>query len=74
MPSSSVYIYERIDEGGFFMSNKLLLTFALIGTSFLSFLITLIAGNIVARVIYEGILITVMLWKNTTEIKNSLKK
>lgn len=31
MPSLSVYIYERIDEGGFFMSNKLLLTFALIG-------------------------------------------
>ena len=31
MPSSSVYIYERIDEGGFSMSNKLLLTFALIG-------------------------------------------
>ena len=49
-------------------------SFALIGTSFLSFIITLIAGNIVARVIYEGILITVMLWKNTTEIKNSLKK
>ncbi len=49
-------------------------SFALIGTSFLSFLITLIAGNIIARVVYEGILITVMLWKNTTEIKNSLKK
>jgi len=49
-------------------------SFALIGTSFLSFLIVLIAGNIGARVIYEGILITVMLWKNTTEIKNSLKK
>ena len=49
-------------------------SFALIGTSFLSFIISLIAGNIVARVIYEGILITVMLWKNTTEIKNSLKK
>jgi len=31
VPSSSVYIYERIDEGGFFMSNKLLLTFAVIG-------------------------------------------
>lgn len=31
MPSSSVYICERIDEGGFYMSNKLLLTFALIG-------------------------------------------
>lgn len=31
MPSSSVYIYERIDEGGFFMSNKLLLVFALLG-------------------------------------------
>jgi len=49
-------------------------SFALIGSSFLSFLIMLIGGNIVARVIYEGLLINVMLWKNTTEIKNSLKK
>ena len=30
-PSSSVYSYKRIDEGGFYMSNKLLLAFALIG-------------------------------------------
>jgi len=49
-------------------------SFALIGSSFLSFLIMLIGGNIVARVVYEGLLINVMLWKNTTEIKNSLKK
>lgn len=49
-------------------------SFALIGTSFLAFLITLVFGNIIARVIYEAALIRIMIWKNTTEIKKSLKK
>ena len=49
-------------------------SFALIGSSFFNFLMTLVFRNIIARVIYEALLITVMLWKNTTEIKNSLKK
>ena len=31
-------------------------------------------GNLIARIIYELILITVMIWKNTAEIKKSLKK
>ena len=48
-------------------------SFALIGTSFLSFLVMLIGGNLVTRVVYESLLIIVMLWKNTTEIKNKLK-
>ena len=48
-------------------------SFALIGTSFLGFLIMLIGGNIVTRVMYEALLIKVMIWKNTTEIKNKIK-
>lgn len=49
-------------------------SFALIGTSFLSFLLTLVFGNILARVIYEASLIVIMIWKNTTEIKKNTKK
>lgn len=49
-------------------------SFALIGTSFLSFLLVLIFGNIGARVIYEASLIVIMIWKNTTEIKKNTKK
>ena len=49
-------------------------SFALIPISFLSFLVTLIFGNIIARVMYEALLIKVMIWKNNTEIKNKLKK
>ncbi|MBQ1813112.1 MAG: hypothetical protein II119_04125 [Bacilli bacterium] len=49
-------------------------SFSLISYSFLSFVVTLIFGNLIARIIYELILITVMIWKNTAEIKKSLKK
>ena len=48
-------------------------SFALISTSFFAFLATLIFGNLLARIIYEGALIKVMIWKNTTEIKKKLK-
>ena len=41
---------------------------------FLLFLLTITLGNIILRIVYEGSLIIVMLWKNTVEIKNSLKK
>ena len=49
-------------------------SFSLISYSFLSFVVILIFGNLIARIIYELILITVMIWKNTAEIKKSLKK
>ena len=48
-------------------------SFALIGVSFVSFLLVLIFGNLVARVIYEGSLVIIMIWKNTTEINKKLK-
>ncbi len=50
-------------------------SFALIGTSFLSFLLTLVLGNVIARVIYEFSLILLVICRNTTEIaKNTSKK
>lgn len=48
-------------------------SFALIGTSFLSFLATLIGGNILLRIAYEFSMMIVMLWKNTTDINKKLK-
>ena len=50
-----------------------LASFGLIGTSFLAFLIMLVGGNLIVRLAYEASLILVMLWKNTTEIKNKMK-
>ncbi len=48
-------------------------SFALIGTSFVAFLATLIGGNLLLRVAYEASIMLVMLWKNTTEINKKLK-
>ena len=48
-------------------------SFSLIGTSFLSFLLTLVFGNLIIRISYEAILMMVMIWKNTTEINKKLK-
>ena len=48
--------------------------FSLGFVGFLFFLLTITFGNICLRIIYEGLLIKVMIWKNTTEIKNNLKK
>ena len=48
-------------------------SFALIGSSFVAFLLTLIGGNLIARITFEGILMMIMIWKNTTEINKKLK-
>ena len=59
-----------------YIFGALLLTlgsFALIGTSFVSFLAVLIGGNLILRVAYEASIMLVMLWKNTTEINKKLK-
>lgn len=50
-----------------------LASFSLIGENFVSFLIVLIGGNLLVRVIYEASLILIMIWKNTTDIKKKLK-
>lgn len=48
-------------------------SFALISTSFLSFILMLVLGNIFTRICFEGILIMIMIWKNTAEINKKLK-
>ncbi len=40
---------------------------------FVTCLLTIIFGNLFARLIYEGMLILIMIWKNTTEIKKNTK-
>ena len=51
-------------------------SFALISgglAGLLDCILTIIFGNLIARVCYELALIKVMIWKNTTEIKQKLK-
>ena len=50
-------------------------SFALIGESFLGFLLQLILGNVIARVVYEFSLVLLVICRNTTDIaKNTSKK
>ena len=50
-----------------------LTSFNMIGTSFFGFLLYLIIGNVVLRIIYESSLIILMIWKNTSEINKKMK-
>lgn len=47
-------------------------SFALIGSSFLGFVLTLVLGNIIARVCYEFSLVLLVICRNTTEINKKL--
>lgn len=49
-------------------------SFALISTSFIGFLLMLILGNLLLRVGYEFMLVTLRIYENTTEINKKLKK
>ena len=50
-------------------------SFALMGTNFFIFLLVLILGNLLVRVIYEFSLILLVICRNTTDIaKNTVKK
>ena len=51
---------------------KILYLFALISTSFIAFLMTLVFGNIAARVGYELFLVTLVICRNTTDINKKL--
>ena len=51
----------------------ILLSFGLISTSFVSFLMCLIFGPISIRICDELVLIRVMTWKNTQDISESVK-
>ena len=48
-------------------------SFALISTSFIEFLLVLVFGNVIVRVVYEIAMITVGIWKNTQEINKKMK-
>ena len=50
-----------------------LFSFNLIGVNFLSFLLLLVFGNIALRLIYEGSLMLIMIWRNTADINKKMK-
>ena len=50
-----------------------LTSFNFISVHFLMFLAYLIVGNLIARVIYEWLLILLSIWKNTKEINKKMK-
>lgn len=47
-------------------------SFSVISTSFLGFLLYLVLGNVILRMIFEFSILGIQLWKNTTEIKETL--
>lgn len=49
-------------------------SFALIGVSFVSFLLTLVLGNLILRLGFEGTLVLIMIWKNTNEINSKMNE
>lgn len=51
----------------------ILISFNFITTSFLSFLLILILGPVIIRLIYEGTLLIIMIWKNTADINKKMK-
>ena len=48
-------------------------SFSLISASFLGFLLTLVLGNLLIRVVYEASMMMVGIWKNTKEINKKMK-
>lgn len=52
----------------------MLISFSIISTSFLAFLLVFIGGPIVMRLVYEGLMIMIMIWRNTTDIAKNTKK
>ena len=48
-----------------------LFSFTLISTNFFLFIVYLILGNIIIRIIYEKLMLVLMIWKNTSEINKT---
>ena len=48
-------------------------SFSLISYDFLTFLLALVLGNLLIRVIYEASMMMVGIWKNTKEINKKMK-
>lgn len=57
----------------FFVIFLTLYSFIFIGSNMLMFLLIISIGNIVLRLVFEGMLIMIMIWKNTSEINKKLK-
>lgn len=51
-----------------------LASFSLISVSFLSFILTLVLGPIIIRLLYEGAMMFIMIWRNTQTIADNTKK
>lgn len=49
-------------------------SFAMISSSFLAFIVYLLVGNLVARIMYELFLVVLIICRNTTEISKKLEK
>lgn len=49
-------------------------SFELITYSFLLFILTLVFGNLIIRIVYEASMMMVSIWKNTKEINQKMKK
>ena len=47
-------------------------SFTVIGESFLLFLISIVGGNLVARIVYEFLLVALVICRNTTDINDKL--
>ena len=52
----------------------ILASFAFISSSFLAFVIMLVCGPIAIRLAYEGVMMFIMIWRNTADIANNTKK
>ena len=52
----------------------ILFSFNFITINFISFLLILIIGPVIIRIVYEAALILVMIWKNTKIISDNTKK
>jgi len=49
-------------------------SFSYIAVSFLLFLMQLVLGNLMLRIVYEGLILLIKICNNTSEISKSLKK
>ena len=49
-------------------------SFALIGVSFVSFVVELVVGNILLRILYEGLILFVKICNNVSEINKKMKQ
>ena len=52
----------------------ILVSFSIISTDFIAFLLTLVGGPIIIRLLYEGLIMFIMIWRNTTDIAKNTKK